>query len=308
MPDYDVVGFGIATTDHLGVVDRYPQEDTKQGLTDYAQQGGGTVATPLVACARLGLRTAYLGRAGYDPASEFIIRDFRREGVDAQHIIRDATFEPPVGIIVVNPKNHSRTIMWYGRKTAPLAPDRLDRSVIENSRVLYLDAHETDASVAAAGWARAAGRTVMVDADNLNEGLERVLPSAHVIIGSAQFGSAFSGDDDPERAAHRLFERYGGISGITAGARGSWIVSDDERFHQPAFPVDVLDTTGAGDVYHGAFAVGLIRRWPLRDIARFASAVAAMKCRRLGGRAGIPRFDEAVAFLRERGEHGAWEP
>jgi len=307
MATYDVVGFGIATTDHLGVLDRFPVEDTKQRMLQYTHQGGGTVGTPLVACARLGLRAAYLGRIGYGPASGFILNDFAREGVETRHVVREDDYEPPVGLILVNPSNRSRTICWFGDVSDGLSPERLSRPVIESSRVLYLDAHETKASVAAARWARDKGRTVVIDADQHNEGIERVLPCCGVIIGSAPFGKAFSGDDDGERAAHRLFEQFGGVCAITVGERGSYVVSDEGSFHQPSFAVEVVDTTGAGDVYHGAFVVGLLKGWPLRDVAAFASAVAAMKCRKLGGRAGIPRFDEAVTFLGERTVAGAWD-
>jgi len=307
MPEYDVVGLGIVTTDHLGVIDRFPIEDAKQGMLAYTQQGGGTVGTPLVACARLGLRTAYLGRVGYGPSSEFIVNDFAREGVDTRHILRDEGYEPPVGLILVNPNTHSRTICWYGAAHDRLEPTRVDRAVVESSRVLYLDAHETEASRAAAGWAHGVGRAVVIDADNFTEGIVSVLPHCDVIIGSAAFGKGFTGDEDAERAAHVLFERFGGICAITVGRDGSYVVSRDASFHQAAFPVEVMDTTGAGDVYHGAFVVGLLKGWPLGDVACFASAVAAMKCRSLGGRAGIPRLPEAVAFLRERGQRGAWE-
>lgn len=307
MLNYDVVGFGIATTDHLGVLDHFPVEDTKQGLLQYTQQGGGTVGTPLVACARLGLRTAYLGRVGHGPASEFVVNDFEQDGVDTRHILHDAGYEPPVGLILVNPSNRSRTICWYGDVADRLRPERISRAAVESSRVLYLDAHETECSIAAAGWAHEQGRTVVIDADQYSDGIMRVLPYCDAIIGSAAFGKALTGDQDGEGAAHRLFERFGGICAITVGERGSFVVNAESRFHQQAFTVEVVDTTGAGDVFHGAFVVGLLRGWPLKDVAAFASAVAAMKCRSLGGRAGIPRYDEAICFLRERSVAGAWD-
>jgi sulfofructose kinase len=310
MHSYDVVGFGIATIDHFGVVDSFPMEDTKQALVDYAQQGGGTVATPLVACSRLGLSTAYLGRMGVDPVSESIISDFEREGVATAHLIHDAEYEPSLAMILVNPANNSRTIAWYSRSSTPIDPAHLDRDVIEASRVLYLDAHEGPASLQAAQWARDAGRLVIVDGDNYTDDIRPVLPYANVIIGSERFARQYTGVNDkvdPERAAVRLFEDFGGVCGITAGIEGSFMVTPDGVFHQPAFSVDVIDTTGAGDVFHGAFVLGLLNGWSTRETTVFSSAVAAMKCRKLGGRTGIPSLAEAVEFLHERGVDGPWQ-
>ncbi|OQB35944.1 MAG: Ribokinase [Candidatus Latescibacteria bacterium ADurb.Bin168] len=307
MPRFDVVGFGIVTIDHIGVLDHYPAEDTKQRLRMYVQQGGGTVGTPLVACARLGLNAAYIGRIGDGPSSRAVLDDFRRERVDTTGVVSVEGYEPPVGLILVNPATGSRTICWYGSDSDILQPEELNRDVVESSSMLYLDAREPLASVVAAGWAHAAGRKVFIDADNVTEGIADVLPLCDTIIASQNFALKYFGNSDPERAARKLHKRFGVVCGVTAGSAGSFLATPGESFWQPAFEVDVVDTTGAGDVYHGAFAMGLLRGWPLRDIACFASAVAAMKCRELGGRSGIPRFAEACAFLKERGMHGAWE-
>ena len=302
---YDVVGFGIATVDHLGVVESFPREDTKARLTTYTQQGGGTSATPLVACARLGLKTAYLGRLGKDPTSRFMCDDFGREGVDWSHAIVDESYAPPVAMILVNPETNSRTIVWYKPVEEEMPAGAISPDLVTDARVLYLDAHEGPASVAAAKVAKHTGTMVVVDADNLTEGMEGVLPNADVIIGSAHF-ARLKYDADPEPAARMLFYEFGVLSAITAGVEGSYVVTEDESFHQPAFPVDVVDTTGAGDVYHGGFVVGLLKGWSTRECAVFASATAAIKCRKLGGRAGIPTFDQVAAFLSERGETGPW--
>ena len=302
---FDVVGFGIATVDHLGVVGSFPKEDTKSRLTAYTQQGGGTSATPLVACSRLGLKTAYLGRLGKDPASRFMCDDFDREGVDWSHAIIDESYAPPVAMILVNPSTNSRTIVWYKAVEEEMSADAIDPALIADAHVVYLDAHEGSASVAAAKAAREAGTMVVVDADNLTEGITGVLPNADVIIGSAHFGM-LKYDASPEEAARLLFEEYGVLSAITAGIEGSFVVTADESFHQPAFPVGVVDTTGAGDVYHGGFVVGLLKGWSVRQCAVFASATSAIKCGMLGGRAGIPAFDQVAEFLTARNETGPW--
>lgn len=307
MTQYDIVGFGIATIDHFGVVESFPVEDTKQRLLEYTQRGGGTVATPLVTCARLGLRAAYLGRIGIDPASVAIENAFKSEEVDTSESIRDEAYEPPVALVIVNPANQSRTIAFHWDHEVPIDPSQIDEDIVRNSKVLYLDAHEGAASLHHAKAARDAGRLVVVDGDNYTDGIRPVLPHANVIIGSERFARQFSGDSDAERAAALLYERFGGVCGITAGRNGSYLVTDDGPLYQPAFPVDVVDTTGAGDVYHGAFVKGLLSGWSVRDTARFSSAVAAIKCRSLGGQAGIPGMTATVEFLRERDETGPWD-
>jgi sulfofructose kinase len=307
MSSYDVVGLGIVTTDHLGILDQFPEEDTKQRLHEYTQQGGGTVGTPLVVCARLGLRSAYIGRLGDDPSSEFVRRDFEREGVDTAHVINDRSFISPSAMILVNPSTHTRTIAWHKPATSEIRVSDMNADVVRSSRAFYVDAHEGPASLAAARVALESGAMVFVDADNLTDGIRSVLPLADVIIGSAHFARLRYGDGfTPEQVARLLFDEFGGICAITAGVDGSYVVTEEGRFHQPAFEIDVVDTTGAGDVYHGGFLFGLLRGWPVSDCACFASATAALKCRALGGRAGVPRFEEVTAFLDLQEQSGAW--
>jgi ribokinase len=135
---------------------------------------------------------------------------------------------------------------------------------------------------------REAGGLVMLDAERVKDGTLDLLPLCDVQIVSEQFGRQATGEDDPAQAARALHARYGNLAVVTAGERGSWCVGWGEAFHTPAFRVNVVDTTGAGDVFHGGFLYGLLKDWPLRHVARFASAMAALKCRSAGGRAGIP--------------------
>ena len=302
---FDIVSLGIVTTDHLGVVEQFPQEDTKQRMTVYSQQGGGTGGTALVACSRLGLRAAYLGRLGTGPSSRFIIEDFHKGDVCTDYAIHTDGYDTPVAVVLVNPATGSRTIVWYKPPIEELSGEEIDLDIVKRARVLYLDAHETEASLAAVQVAKKHGALVVVDADNYTDGIDKVLPFCDVIIGSAHFGR-LKYDAEPEQAVRNLFRDYGVVSIVTAGGDGSYAVTADEWFHQRAFPVEVVDTTGAGDVFHGAFVVGLLKGWNLLECMVWSSAVAAMKCRALGGRGGLPQFHEAVDFLSERGQRGPW--
>ncbi|NJM08663.1 sugar kinase, partial [Candidatus Gracilibacteria bacterium] len=153
------------------------------------------------------------------------------------------------------------------------------------------------AALQAAQWVRAAGGVVMLDAERVKETTLDLLPHSDYQVVSERFARQATDSDDPAEGARILHERYGQVAVVTCGERGSWLAAPGEFFHTPAFTVETVDTTGAGDVFHGAFMHGVLAGWSLRTTARFASAVAALKCRELGGRAGIPSLSEVQALL-----------
>jgi sugar/nucleoside kinase (ribokinase family) len=128
------------------------------------------------------------------------------------------------------------------------------------------------------------------------------VPLVDVLITGSGFARGLTGIDDIWRAGETILEMGPRVFVETAGERGSYTVTRQQRFHTPAHRVQVVDTTGAGDVYHGAYIVGLIRGWDPVRCAAFATAAAALKCGQLGGRAGIPSYEEVMAFMRERGQ------
>jgi sulfofructose kinase len=157
----------------------------------------------------------------------------------------------------------------------------------------------------AAQWMQEAGKTVMLDIirvfDKVEEHYIALLPYVDVLIGGGGVAKALTGKDDVFAAGADVLTRGPRIFVQTEGERGCYTVTSSEQFHTPAFSVDVIDTTGAGDVFHGAFLVGLRHGWSLKDIVNFSSAVSALKCTKLGGRAGIPTMREALTFLKEQG-------
>jgi sugar/nucleoside kinase (ribokinase family) len=147
----------------------------------------------------------------------------------------------------------------------------------------------------------------VVDAERAAAGLEQIFESADYIIVSQNFVRRQTASDEPEKGAHLFQRKYGGVTVVTAGEKGVYCSTKENVLYQPAFPVEVVDTTGAGDVFHGAFVVGLIENWPLPKILEFSAAAAALKCRGLGGRAMIPNREETVEFLREKGTSEFWK-
>ncbi len=296
---FDVVGFGICTVDFLGLVANYPAADQKVKMEAFSKQGGGLTGTALAAAGRLGARAAYLGKLGRDEYSMFLLNEFRKYGVDVSLTLIDERVQPPLSFIHVEKGTGERRITWHWNEFE-IQPEEIDREIIQSSHILFLDHFHTGAGCVAADWIHESGGTVLVDAERMTPGFEEVLQRADYIISSRKFAEAQIGLCDPEQSARLLHEKLDRKVVVTAGENGAYYKAAGQEFHQPAFHVEVVDTTGAGDVFHGAFMAGLAKDWSLPQILEFASAVAAMKCRSLGGREGIPTIDEALTFLKKR--------
>ncbi len=293
--DHDIVGLGIASYDLIGVAGAEPELGRKQPLASWIEAGGGPVATALVTLARLGARTAFLGPVGNDAYGPRILADLQAEGVD----ISGAQVRPGashVAFVLAEPGRDRRTVFWHNdlQVLADFVPDR---ARISAARALCLDTHLPAAALTAARWMRAAGGLVLIDAERVRDGTLAILPHCDLIVVSERFAREATSLADPAAAVQALHAQYGVLAAVTSGAKGSWCAHQGELFHTPAFAVEVIDTTGCGDVFHGALLFALLRGDPVRAAFRFASAVAALKCRAVGGRAGIPRLAEAEGFL-----------
>lgn len=298
---YDVVGLGCACLDFLGIVPHLPDQDEQVWMSDSTQQGGGMVSTALVTLSRLGASTAFVGKIGDDTAGRVVKEEFDLYGVDSEHLIMDSVATSPVSMILVDESTGQRTIMAGGSAVA-MSPSEVPAEMVASAKYLHLDNTNRQAALAAARLARDSGVPVVLDADTMSppDELEDLLRLTDYLIASEVFADELTGLADPSAAAQALSGYGSTVTVVTLGEAGSLTRTGGRSFHMPAFPVDVVDTTGAGDVYHGAFIFGLLREWKLEKTTEFASAVAAMSCTRLGGRQGIPTLDEAISFLRER--------
>ncbi len=299
MKKFDVIGVGLSAVDYLGIVDEYPPPaDRKIRMSQFTIQGGGPVATALVALSRLGAKTAFVGKMGDDESGNLMKSQLTEENVDVSHVVIEPGASSHPAFIVVDQATGSRTIFWSEAQISPLRASEIDRDFIIAARILHLDGIQTEAGLTAARWAKEAGITVVLDGDTIMDGIDELVELTDVLITSHNFASQFTGIDDPERAMDKMRSLGPEIVGITLGDDGCILSWENNIHREPAFAVNTVDTTGAGDVFHGAFIYGLLQGWPMDKIARFANAVAAMKCRKLGGRAGIPTLDEAMAFLK----------
>ncbi len=282
--------------DHLGVVPRYPALDTKIELEQFSMQGGGPVATALVTLAVLGVDTAFVGKVSDDDFGDFIRQGLEDAGVDIGHVVIEPGCVSPLSFIAVDKPTGKRSIFYTRGNVAPLDPADLPLEAIASAKVLHVDGLQMEAQLAAARHAREHGVKVVYDAGSEREGAEELVSLTDVLIASERFAA--------EIGAGALAEGLRTLSAkgpetvvITIGEEGSVGMEQGETYILPPLAIDPVDTTGAGDVYHGAFIYGMLQGWNLRERMRFANAAAGLKCRALGGRAGLATRDEIERAL-----------
>ena len=296
MPPYDIVGIGVCTVDHIARVPRLPQRNENMRTLSYAMQPGGLASCALAAASRLGARCKIIARIGDDAAGAFIRRDLESEGVDASQLLVAPDSESHISVILVDEASGDRSILTRPPTGPPIAPGEIKREDITAARLLFLD-NISEMTLQAAQWAKAAGMTIVLDPARPYAEIKPLLDLVDVPIVPAYWAEAWLPGQPPEAAAERLHAEGARIAIVTLGERGAVACWDGGTRHFPAFPVDVIDTTGAGDAYHGAFAYALLQGWELPRMARFAAAVGAMNCRAMGGRAALPTRAEVDAFL-----------
>lgn len=296
-----VTGIGQCSLDHLAVVDSYPLPDTKKEVSVIVEQGGGPVATALVTLSRLGIPSRFHGIAGDDLAGDKIRASLAREGINTDGLLRRDGAASQVAFIIIEEWSARRTIFWKRPSAEPVRPVELGDGFLSGTSFLLLDGLMTEASLFAAQKARQEKIPVMLDAGRVRPGMLEVARLSDYVVASEEFARDLGWTAEPGALLKGRHELGADVLTVTLGNRGSMTAAGESTFRTPAFDVKAVDTTGAGDVFHGAYIYGLLRGWDLTFTVTFASAVAAMKCTRIGGRQGIPRLDEVLDFLHERG-------
>lgn len=297
----DIIGIGSALFDTLMQTERFPKEDTKiQGVATKLQ-GGGPCATALVAAAKLGVSAAYIGTLGDDVYGMFIKQAMARYGVNMSRVRTVPDAMSYHSFVLLNRADATRTCVWSKGTVSEPDPGDVDLEMLRQAKFLHLDGHQLKTAKYAACRAREFGVTVSLDAGGLYPGIETLLPLVDVLIPSEEFVMAFTGCGDAYQAAQKLYEQFRPRTLIvTQGKEGGFLYTARGPKRYPAFRVDAVDTNGAGDTFHGAFAAGHVRGMDDYGAACFASAVSALKCMRFGAQDGIPGYEETQAFLNER--------
>ncbi len=298
---FDVVGLGTNALDLIAIIDGYPLPDTKAQFHTFDVQGGGVVATAMAAAARLGLHTRYVGKVGGDFWSRAAMCSLSKEGVDTRAVIRDKESPGHVSIVLADKNTGQRTLFFRRPPAYTIRPEELSRDAIVSGRLLHVDGIDTAAALRAVAWAREAGMRVTMDGERIVPSIEDVWPQVDLLVCTPRFVRGVTGHAAVEDGLSELADRGPSRVAVTLAEKGVLGLETGSWVRIPGFRIEAVDTNGAGDVFHGACTVGELRDWPLAWTLTFANAVAAMKCRVLGGRRGIPHLPEVAEFLAERG-------
>jgi sulfofructose kinase len=301
-PAFDLLGVGLNATDTLILVEHFPAYAGKVPFTREILSPGGQVASAMVAAAKLGLRVKYIGTLGDDERGRVQLESLRETGINLDDIEVRENCPNQTAYIVIDQSTGERTVLWSRPDCLRLQPESITPEKIACARMLHIDAHDTPAVEKAARIARDRGIPVAVDVDTIYHGFDRVLGSIDYLVGSSEFPGQWTSERDPFRALELIQEEYGmRVAAMTLGAHGALARAEGHFVYSPAFVVNCLDTTGAGDVFHGAFCYAVLQGMSLAETLEFSNAMAALNCTEVGARGGIASAGEARALM-ERAE------
>jgi sulfofructose kinase len=293
----DIVGVGLNATDTLIGVSPYPASGSKVEVRSASILPGGQVASAMVACQRWGLRARYVGKLGDDAAADLHCAEFGKAGVETKIITARACASQQAFILVEG--SGERTVLWKRDERLTLRPEELRKEWITDARAVHLDGHDTAAAITAAGWAKEAGIPVVADLDELYPGVEGLIEKVDYLIVSRNIPGELTGKTDLRESLMAIRREYGcRLTAATLGQDGVVAWDGKDFCYRPAYRVEVVDTTGAGDIFHAGFIYGLLRGATLEQTLDFACAAAALNCTGTGARGGIQavsRIEDLVA-------------
>lgn len=297
-PSFDVVGIGLNATDTLLLVEEFPPYAGKVPFTREILSPGGQVASAMVACARLGLRSKYIGSVGDDWRGQVQRESLEGTGVDTSGLIVRTGCPNQTAYILIDQRTGERTVLWHRAECLSLKPEDLVAEDFNNARMLHLDGCDTEAATYAASMARKAGIPVSVDVDTVYPGFEEVLKNTTHLVASSVWPGRWLREKDQFVALKRLQREFRlTVAAMTLGDYGSLALAGGEFHYSPAFQVHCTDTTGAGDTFHGAFCYAMLQGMPIGAALKFSNAAAALNCTALGARGHIPTVDDVKKLI-----------
>lgn len=297
-----VVGIGACVMDTISVLPKFPKQDAKLKALETKQCGGGPVATAMVTVSKLGITSGYIGVLSDDIAGQFLLEDFKRYGVDISGVTLYRGYRSFTSNIWLNMVNGSRTCVFDKGNLPKLKLTTFQKELIQQAKILLVDGNELESAIEAAKLMHKSGGIVLYDAGGLYTGVEELIKLADVLIPSEEFALSYTGEIEICNAAKCLFKQYNPKAVvITKGSHGGILYEGTEIYKYPCYHIKVVDTNGAGDVFHGAFSVALIRGFSLKASCHFASATSALKCSGFGARESVPSFLETMEYLRRNG-------
>lgn len=298
MPSFDVVGVGLNATDTLILLPKFPAYAGKIPFTGELLSPGGQVASAMVACAQLGMRVKYVGTVGDDERGRVQMESLLGSGINLDHVQVRRNCPNQTAYILIDQSTGERTVLWSRPDCLRLDESEITEDMIADARLLHIDGHDTPAVGKAARIARKHGIPVTVDVDTIYHGFDHVLPNVDYLIASSEFPTQWTSERDPFRALELIQKEYGmRVAAMTLGAHGALARIDGRFVYSPAFVVNCIDTTGAGDVFHGAFCYAVLQGLPMKEALDLSNAMAALNCTAIGARGGIKTFEDAKALM-----------
>lgn len=296
---WDVVGVGASCVDQVCRLPVFPEAGgarAKLRMQSQTESCGGQTATALATCASLGLRAAYVGVVGDDDDGRRIRRELDARGIGVDHLVVGSA--PTATATILLDPTGDRIVLWHRDPALCIPPDRLPADVIAGARVVHVDDVDEPAAIAAAAAARGRGIPVTCDIDHVTPATRGLLRFVSHPVFAEGVPLELTGEADQERALRRLRVSHPGRLVVTLGDRGALALDGDALLAMPAFSVSTVDSTGAGDVFRGAYIYAIIKAWPLAAALRFANAAAAVSCTKPGAMGGVPALSEVEALLR----------
>jgi sulfofructose kinase len=294
----DIVGVGLNATDTIIRLPHFPAFNSKVEFRVSEILPGGQVATAVTACARWGMRARYVGKIGDDSSGKLQQNEMLKAGIEA-HWITVPNCQSQSSFILVDEETGERTVLWKRDSRLELLPSEVQREWVVQSRLLHVDGHDCAGATAAARWARSAHIPVTADLDNLYPGVEALLENVDYAIASKEFHTRLCGESDPLVSLPSVASRFGcRLTAATLGTDGVLAWDRARFYYTPAFDLKAVDTTGAGDVFHAAFAHALLQDHDLSRSLEFSCAAAGLACMGMGARGGITSLGKIEELIR----------
>lgn len=299
-PTPGIAGLGMSVLDLVQVVETFPDAAGVSPVLASVMMGGGPVPTALCAAARYGSTCSIIDRIGDDWRGKLVRADYERFGVDVSRLLHEAGRKTTLGTVLVRGADGERHLIYDEGDFTPIGPGELPTDLLKECRILHLNGRHWPACLEAARLVRGSGGLVSFDggAHRFDPKFRELFPFVDLLIVAAEFADAVVGSGTREEQLVRLATWGARVVGITDGVKGSWFREGDaEPFHQPAFQVEVVDTTGCGDVFHGILLAALTNGQYPREAVAEASAGAALAATARGGRGFLPTRSEVHNFL-----------
>ena len=304
IPVFDVLGIGLNATDTVLLLPEFPPYAGKVAFERELISPGGQVASAVVTCARLGLRCKYVGTLGDDHRGTIQRESLAGTGVDTSGLIVRENCLNQTAYIIIDQRTGERTVLWHRPDGLRLDVSEISLDDISSARLLHIDGYDIDSAACAAAYARDHGVLVSLDVDTVYPNFHRVLKHVDFLVGSSSWPAAWTGETDPFLALARIQNEYGmRVAAMTLGDYGALALSDGVWTYSPAFEVQCVDTTGAGDAFHGGFCFAMLEGMPMQAALEFSNATAALNCTAIGARGHIPVRAEVDELL-ARGQAG----